>query len=84
MPERAQLAEILIKHSPAKDTITVVNQNGLDYDYSWLDIDDLVFVSVDVEVEKKIQEKVIMTSKASAFLCAPYHTSWREAWLSNT
>ena len=84
VPERAQLAEILIKHSPAKDNIIVTNQNGLDYDYSWLDIDDLVFVSVDVEIEKKIQEKVIMTSKASSFLCAPYHTSWREAWLSNT
>ena len=40
------------------------NQNGLDYDYSWLDIDDLVFVSVDVEVEKKIQENETIASKS--------------------
>jgi len=80
--KRALISKILVEKSPAKDMITITNCDGIDYDYSWLDHDDLVFVSVDVEIEKKIQEKVILESKASPFLCAPYHTAWRDAYLS--
>jgi len=78
---RALIARKLVSCSPAKDKIKIVNENGFNYDYSWLGIDDLVFVSVDVEIEKSILEKVIMTSKASPFLCAPYHSAWRKAYL---
>ena len=80
--KRALVSRVLVEKSPAKDMITIENCNGLDYDFSWLGIDDLVFVSVDVEIEKKIQKKVILESKASPFLCAPYHTAWRDAYLS--
>jgi tRNA G46 methylase TrmB len=77
---RCVIAKKLINASPAKHNIKVVNLNGIDYDYSWLGIDDLVFVSVDVEIEKEILHRVIMTSKATPFLCAPYHTAWRKAY----
>tara|TARA_R110001592_G_scaffold54396_10_gene166476 strand:- start:677 stop:1246 length:570 start_codon:yes stop_codon:yes gene_type:complete len=80
--KRALVSRVLVEKSPAKDMITIENCNGLNYDFSWLGIDDLVFVSVDVEIEKKIQKKVILESKASPFLCAPYHTAWRDAYLS--
>ena len=80
--KRCKIAEALVNASPGKDSIKIVNCDGMDYDFTWLGIDDFVFVSVDVEKEKDIQQKVIMTSKASPFLCAPYHTAWREAFLS--
>lgn len=80
--KRALISRVLVEKSPAKDMITIENCDGLEYNYSWLGHDDLVFVSVDVEIEKKIQEKVILESKASPFLCAPYHTAWRDAYLS--
>jgi hypothetical protein len=79
--KRARISRVLIEKSPAKDMITIENCDGLNYDFSWLGIDDLVFVSVDVEIEKKIQKKVILESKASPFLCAPYHRAWRDAYL---
>lgn len=78
---RALIAKKLVSCSPAKDKIKIVNEDGINYDYSWLGIDDLVFASVDVEIEKAILKKVIMTSKASPFLCAPYHSAWRKAYL---
>ena len=80
--KRCKIAEALVNASPGKDSIKIVNCDGMDYDFTWLGMDDFVFVSVDVEKEKDIQQKVIMTSKASPFLCAPYHTAWRRAFLS--
>ena len=55
--KRATISEKLIEASPAKDSNKVITKciDALDYDYSWLDHDDLVFVSVDVD-HKEITE----------------------------
>ena len=73
--KRATISRKLIEASPAKDSINIVTIDALDYDYSWLDHDDLVFVSVDVD-HKKIIEKVLQTSKAHINICAPYDKTW--------
>ena len=73
--KRATISRKLIEASPAKDSINIVTIDALDYDYSWLDHDDLVFVSVDVN-HKKIIEKVLQTSKAHINICAPYDKTW--------
>ena len=73
--KRATISRKLIEASPAKDSINIITIDALDYDYSWLDHDDLVFVSVDVD-HKKIIEKVLQTSKAHINICAPYDKTW--------
>lgn len=73
--KRATISKKLIEASPAKDSIEVITIDALDYDYSWLDHDDLVFVSVDVD-HKEITEKVLKTSKAHINICAPYDKTW--------
>ena len=73
--KRATISKKLIEASPAKDSIDIITIDALDYDYSWLDHDDLVFVSVDVD-HKKIIEKVLQTSKAHINICAPYDKTW--------
>jgi len=73
--KRATISRKLIESSPAKDSIDIITIDALDYDYSWLDHDDLVFVSVDVD-HKKIIEKVLQTSKAHINICAPYDKTW--------
>ena len=52
--KRCKIAQALITASPGKDSIKIVNCDGMDYDFTWLGIDDFVFVSVDVEKEKDI------------------------------
>jgi hypothetical protein len=49
MSSRAKVSRKLIAASPAKEAIKIVTMNALDFDYSWLGIDDLIFVSVDVD-----------------------------------
>lgn len=73
--KRATISRKLIEASPAKDSINIITIDALDYDYSWLDHDDLIFVSVDVD-HKKIIEKVLQTSKAHINICAPYDKTW--------
>ena len=73
--KRATISKKLIEASPAKDSIEVITIDALDYDYSWLGHDDLVFVSVDVD-HKKIIDKVLQTSKAHINICAPYDKTW--------
>lgn len=72
---RAAISRKLINSSPAIDSIEIITTDALDYDYSWLGHDDLVFVSVDVD-HKKIIEKVLETSKAHINICAPYDKTW--------
>ena len=72
---RCVISEKLIAASPCKDAIKIVNIDAIDYDYSWLGIDDLIFISVDVE-SKKMIEKIIKTSKAQVNICAPYDKTW--------
>ena len=49
--------------------------DAYEFDYSWLGIDDLIFISVDVEHDK-ITEKILKTSKAQLYMCAPYEKTW--------
>ena len=72
---RCVISKKLIAASPCKDAIKIVNMDAIDYDYSWLGIDDLIFISVDVE-SKKMIEKIIKTSKAQVNICAPYDKTW--------
>lgn len=74
-PQRALVSKRLIEVSPAKNSIKVEVMDALDYDYSWLGQDDLIFVSVDVD-HKKIINKAIQTSKAHINICAPYDKTW--------
>ena len=73
--KRSIISKKLIDASPAKDSISIVTIDGVEYDYSWLDHDDLIFVSVDVD-HKKIIDKVLQTSKAHINICAPYDKTW--------
>ena len=45
-------------------------------------IDDLIFISVDVD-SKKIIEKIIKTSKAQVNICAPYDKTWLRNLISS-
>lgn len=72
---RAEISRRLIDASPAKDSIKIISTDAIDYDYSWLGHDDLVFVSVDVD-HKEIVNKVLETSKAHINICAPYDKTW--------
>ena len=72
---RAILSRKLVEASPAKDKITILCKDAINYDYSWLGHDDLIFISVDVD-HNKIVEKVLKTSKAHINVCAPYDKTW--------
>lgn len=72
---RATLSKKLVEASPAKDKIKILCIDAYDFDYSWLGIDDLIFISVDVEHEK-ITQKILETSKAQLYMCAPYEKTW--------
>tara|TARA_R110000868_G_scaffold285961_2_gene546461 strand:+ start:774 stop:1331 length:558 start_codon:yes stop_codon:yes gene_type:complete len=72
---RARVSRKLIAASPAKEVIKIITMNALDFDYSWLGIDDLIFVSVDVD-HKDIIDKILKTSKAHVYICAPYDKTW--------
>ena len=79
---RCVISKKLIKASPCKNAIKIVNMDAIDYDYSWLGIDDLIFISVDVE-SKKIIERIIKTSKAQVNICAPYDKTWLRNLISS-
>lgn len=80
---RALLSKKLIEASPAKDSIEIICMDALDYDYSWLELDDLIFISVDVDHEK-ITEKILKTSKAQLYVCAPYEKTWLKSMLKRS
>lgn len=73
--KRSKLAKIITKETPAKDSITIHCSAGEDFDYSFLTDEDMVFISVDVN-ENKIVEQVIKTSGAQIYSCAPYKSSY--------
>ena len=72
---RAKISRKLIEVSPSKEKIKIITIDAIEYDYSWLGIDDLVFISVDVDHEK-ITQKILETSKAQLYICAPYDKTW--------
>ena len=72
---RAKISKKLIEASPAKNAIKIECMDALDYDYSDLTMDDLIFVSVDVD-HNNIISKIIDTSAAQVMICAPYDKTW--------
>ena len=73
---RALISRRLIDASPAKNMIKIITIDGIDFDYSWMTDEDFVFLSVDVNNNKKIYNKILKTSKAQPLVCAPYKDSW--------
>ena len=73
--KRAKISRKLIAASPAKDAIEIYTMDALDFDYSNMETDDLIFISVDVD-HKAIIDKILKTSKAHVFICAPYDKTW--------
>jgi len=73
--KRAKLAKIITEETPAKDALTIHRCAGEDFDYSFLGDEDMIFISVDVN-ETKIINQIIKTSKAQFYSCAPYKSSY--------
>ncbi len=73
--KRADLSKKLVDASPANNKIKILCMDALDFDYTWLGMDDLIFISVDVEHDK-ITQKILETSKAQLYMCAPYEKTW--------
>lgn len=72
---RYEASKMLIEYGPSNSRISLINMDGLDFDYSKLEDDDLVFISCDVD-SSKILSKIIQTSKAHVYICAPYNKEW--------
>lgn len=56
--------------------IKIIHMNGINYDYSYLENEDLVFLSIDIESINEIYTKIIQTSRAQPFICAPGKYKW--------
>lgn len=80
---KAFLAKKLSEKTPAKESIEIVHTDGLQFNYSDLTTDDFIFLSVDVEKYKEIFNKILTTSRATPFLCAPYHRGWYSTYLGS-
>lgn len=74
-----KISQFLIKKSRIKN-LDIIHMDGKDYDYSNLEHEDLVFFSIDVVGIDSVFQKVIETSKAQPFICAP----GKHAWFKNS
>jgi len=74
-----KLSKHLIEKCKIKN-IEIIFIDGKKYDYSNLDHEDLVFFSIDVEGIDEIFQRVIETSRAQPYICAP----GKHAWFKNT
>ena len=72
---RYSASKQLVEGGPARDKIKILKLDGIDFDYSRLEDDDLVFISCDVDSDD-IYKKVLETSKAHVYICAPYNRQW--------
>lgn len=81
--KRASVARSLVKNCPAKDSIAILTMDGNNFDYSKLNDDDLIFISCDVNSEN-IVKKIVETSKAHFFICAPYNKAWLKEVIYNS
>ena len=73
--KRAKLAQIVTLETPAKNDLTIHCCAGEDFDYSFLSDEDMIFISVDV-AQNKIIDKIVKTSGAQIYSCAPYKSSY--------
>ena len=70
-----KISNLLIKAANIEDRIKIFCMDGCNFNYSKLEHEDLVFLSVDIESRAEIYNKVIKTSKASVYVCEP-HNKW--------
>lgn len=75
-----KISKFLIEKCKLHESINIICINGIEYDYSTLKDEDLVFLSIDVEGIDDIFNKIINTSKAQPYICAP----GKYAWFKNT
>ena len=75
-----KISRHLIEKCKLNNFIDIIHINGIDYDYSNLTHEDLVFLSIDVLGIDEIYNKVLETSKAQPYVCAP----GKHAWFKNT
>ena len=68
-----KLARKIINKTPTN--VQIINADAFEFDYSNFGIDDMIFISCDVESEKTI-EQIIKTSEAQFWVCAPYEKVW--------
>jgi len=73
--KRAALAKIITKETPAKNSLIIYQCDAADFDYSFLTDEDMIFISVDVN-QNKIIEQIVKTSRAQFYPCAPYKSSY--------
>lgn len=77
----AELSRRLIKDTPAKESIIIYNSDGAKFDYSEFDENDMIFISCDVDT-KDVIGRIIKTSGAQFWVCAPYEKVWIKNLLS--
>lgn len=75
-----KISKYLIQKCKLNNFIDISHINGIDYDYSNLKHEDLVFLSIDVEGIDEIYSKILETSRAQPYVCAP----GKHAWFKNT
>jgi hypothetical protein len=75
-----KISNHLIEKCNLHKSIKIIYINGIDFDYSILEHEDLVFLSIDVVGIDEIYNKVLETSKAQPYVCAP----GKHAWFKNT
>ena len=68
-----KLARKIIDKTPTN--VQIINADAFEFDYGNFEIDDMIFISCDVESEKTI-EQIIKTSEAQFWVCAPYEKVW--------
>ena len=73
-----RISQLLLDSANINDRIKVIHADGIEFDYSFLDHEDLVFLSVDIEKRNEIYSRVIQTSKASVYVCEP-----KNEWVKN-
>lgn len=78
-----KIASVILDKCNLSNNIKIKNVKGLDYDYTNLKDEDLVFISCDVNGIEQIYDKIVNTSKAQVFVCAPSKTAWLDNYFLN-
>lgn len=77
-----KISKFIIEKCGIKN-IEIVNINGVDFNFSTLDITDYIFLSVDIDSLDKIYKKVLNTSRAQIYICAPGKYLWNKSILKS-
>lgn len=78
----ATLSKQIIEKTPAKDSISIIEADGVLFDYSNFTENDMIFISCDVDT-KDVIERIVKTSGAQFWVCAPYEKVWIKNLLTN-